>query len=95
MILGVGRLEEQKDFFTLIKAFDILRRKISSRLIILGDGEQRQALEDLIRTSGLQDLVELPGFELNPFAFMKRASVFVLSSRWEGLPNVLIQALAC
>lgn len=95
VILGVGRLEEQKDFFTLIKAFDILRRKISSRLIILGDGEQRQALEDLIRTSGLQDLVELPGFELNPFAFMKRASVFVLSSRWEGLPNVLIQALAC
>lgn len=95
VILGVGRLEEQKDFFTLIKAFDILRKKISSRLIILGDGEERQALEELIRASGLQDLVDLPGIEINPFMFMKRASVFVLSSKWEGLPNVLIQALAC
>lgn len=95
VILGVGRLTEQKDFATLVKAFDILRRKIPSRLIILGDGEERQALEELIQTSGLQGLVDLPGFEINPYAFMKRASVFVLSSKWEGLPNVLIQALAC
>lgn len=95
IILGVGRLTEQKDFFTLIKAFDILRKKIPSRLIILGDGEERQNLEELIRRSGLQGLVDLPGFEINPFAFMKRASVFILSSKWEGLPNVLMQALAC
>jgi len=95
VILGVGRLTEQKDFFTLIKAFDILRKKIPSRLIILGDGEERQHLEELIQGSGLQGLIDLPGFEINPFAFMKRASVFVLSSKWEGLPNVLIQALAC
>lgn len=95
VILGVGRLTEQKDFFTLIKAFDILRKRNPSRLIILGDGEQRQVLEQLIQTSGLQGLVDLPGFEVNPYAFMKRASAFVLSSKWEGLPNVLIQALAC
>lgn len=95
VILGAGRLTEQKDFSTLIRAFDIVRRRVSSRLIILGDGEERLALENLIRSSGLQDLVDLPGFEVNPFAFMKRASVFVLSSKWEGLPNVLIQALAC
>lgn len=95
VILGVGRLTGQKDFFTLIRAFDIFRKKIPSRLIILGDGEERQALEKLIQVSGLQDLVDLPGFEINPFVFMKRASVFVLSSKWEGLPNVLIQALAC
>ena len=95
VILGVGRLTEQKDFFTLIKAFAILRKKISSRLIILGDGEERQALEELVQASGLQGLVDLPGFEINPFAFMKRASLFSLSSKWEGLPNVLIQAMAC
>jgi glycosyltransferase involved in cell wall biosynthesis len=95
VILGAGRLTEQKDFFTLIKAFDLLRKKIPSRLIILGDGEDRQALEELVQVSGLQGLVDLPGFEINPFAFMKRASIFVLSSKWEGLPNVLIQALAC
>lgn len=95
VILGVGRLTEQKDFFTLIKAFDLLRKKTPARLIILGDGEDRQALEQLIQSSGLHGLVDLPGFEVNPFAFMKRSSVFVLSSKWEGLPNVLIQALAC
>ena len=95
VILGVGRFTEQKDFSTLIKAFDVLRKKIPSRLIILGDGEQRPYLEGLIRSSGLQDLVDLPGFDINPFAFMKKASVFVLSSKWEGLPGVLIQALAC
>lgn len=95
VILGVGRLTEQKDFSTLIKAFDLLRKKIPSRLIILGDGEERPSLKELIRSSGLQDLVDLPGFEINPFTFMKKASVFVLSSKWEGLPGVLIQALAC
>jgi glycosyltransferase involved in cell wall biosynthesis len=95
VILGVGRLTEQKDFPTLIQAFDILRKRIRARLIILGDGEERPALENLIRTYGLQDVVDLFGFELNPFAFMKKASVFVLSSKWEGLPGVLIQALAC
>jgi len=95
VILGVGRLTEQKDFPTLIRAFDILRKRIPARLIILGDGEERPALENLIRVSGLQDMVDLFGFELNPFAFMKKASVFVLSSKWEGLPGVLIQALAC
>ena len=95
VVLGVGRLAEQKDFSTLIRAFDILRKKISSRLIILGDGEERSALEELIHAHGLQGRVDLPGFDINPFAFMKRAAVFVLSSKWEGLPGVLIQALAC
>jgi len=95
VVLGVGRLAEQKDFPTLIKAFDILRKKIPSRLIILGDGEERSSLEELVRLSDLQDLVDLPGFDVNPFAFMKKSSVFVLSSKWEGLPGVLIQALAC
>src|SRR5258706_929702 len=95
VILGVGRLSGEKDFFTLIKAFEIVQRKTPSRLIILGDGDERLALEELIHSSNLHDLVDLPGFEINPFAFLKKASVFVLSSKWEGLPNVLIQALAC
>ena len=95
VVLGVGRLAEQKDFSTLIGAFDILRKKIPARLIILGDGEERSHLENLIQAFGLQELVDLPGFDTNPFAFMRRASMFVLSSKWEGLPGVLIQALAC
>src|SRR5687768_13570928 len=95
VILGVGRLTEQKDFPTLIRAFDILCKRTPAQLIILGDGEDRPSLENLIRSTGSQDMVDLFGFELNPFAFMKKASVFVLSSKWEGLPGVLIQALAC
>jgi len=95
VILGVGRLAEEKDFTMLIKAFDLVRRKIPARLIILGEGTERSTLERLIDSSGLQGVVDLSGFHLNPFAFMKKASVFVLSSKWEGLPGVLIQALAC
>ncbi len=95
VILGVGRLTEQKDFPTLIKAFSIVHRALPSRLVILGDGENRQSLELLIDLLDLKDWVHLAGFELNPYSFMKKASVFVLSSKWEGLPGTLIQALAC
>ena len=95
VILGAGRLTEQKDFLTLIQAYDLLRLRTPARLIILGDGEERPALEEFIREAGLHGFVDLPGFEVNPFAFMKQAMAFVLSSKWEGLPNVLIQAMAC
>lgn len=95
IILGVGRLSEEKDFPTLLRAFDMVRKEIESRLIILGDGEKRQALEEMVRSNDLQDVVDLLGFDLNPFRYMKNASVFVLSSKWEGLPGALIQALAC
>ena len=95
VILGVGRLEEQKDFHSLIKAFGVVRKKIPARLVILGEGQDRHDLKSLVDSLGLTDWVDIPGIEPNPFAFMKRSSVFVLSSKWEGLPNTLIQALAC
>jgi glycosyltransferase involved in cell wall biosynthesis len=95
VVLGVGRLTRQKDFETLIRAFSKVRLKHDSRLLILGEGEQRAYLEDLVHRLSLDDMVALPGFVENPFKYMKNASVFVLSSRWEGLPGVLIQALAC
>jgi glycosyltransferase involved in cell wall biosynthesis len=95
VILGAGKLEIQKDFATLISAFAHVRRRMPAHLLILGEGSQRQALEKLVADLGLRDSVRLPGFTRNPFAFMKRARVFVLSSAWEGLPNVLLQAMAC
>ena len=95
VVLAVGRLTEQKDFPTLIQAFARVRQIQPARLLILGEGEQRPALETLIRQLGLDEDVRLPGFETNPYPYMARASVFVLSSRWEGLPGVLIEALAC
>ena len=95
VILAVGRYTFQKDFPTLIRAFAELQKSLDARLVIIGDGEDRNALEQLVQEYELQDKVDLHGFELNPYAFMKRSNVFVLSSKWEGLPSVLIQALAC
>jgi glycosyltransferase involved in cell wall biosynthesis len=95
VILAVGRMKEAKDHSTLIRAFSLVVPRRACRLIILGDGEQRGELESQIRNLGLEKYVDLPGFALNPFPFMKRARVFVLSSTREGLPNSLIEALAC
>jgi glycosyltransferase involved in cell wall biosynthesis len=96
VFLGIGRLTAQKDFASLISAFAQLRAQRPAKLMILGEGELRNDLQALADSLGLgaQDFC-LHGFVENPFAYMARCSVFVLSSRWEGLPNVLIQALAC
>lgn len=94
VILAVGRLTRQKDFPTLIRAFDVVQRTRPARLMILGEGEDRPSLEALVRQLDLNDSVCLPGFVNNPYAYLSRASVFVLSSIWEGLPTVLIEALA-
>jgi glycosyltransferase involved in cell wall biosynthesis len=95
VILGVGRLTAQKDFVNLLHAFAIVRRSRPARLIILGEGPDRAALRDLIDRLDLAADADLPGFDANPYAYMSRAAVFVLSSAWEGLPTVLIEAMAC
>ncbi len=95
VVLGAGRLRAQKDFATLIQAFAQVRQTRPARLLILGEGPERPALEALVRELGLKQDVSLPGFVTNPYAYMSRAAVFVLSSRWEGLPAVLIEALYC
>ena len=95
VLLAVGRLVAQKDFATLLRAFARVRAVRPVRLCILGEGEERVGLERLVRTLGVANDVALPGFVLNPFPYMVRASVLVLSSAWEGLPGVLIEALAC
>lgn len=95
VLLASGRLREQKDFVTLLRAFARVREQRSCRLMILGEGQEREALETEIAVLGLNGAVELPGFVSNPYSYMKSASLFVLSSRWEGLPTVLIEAMAC
>jgi glycosyltransferase involved in cell wall biosynthesis len=94
VILGVGRLTRQKDFFTLIRAFAALRRRRPARLVILGEGEDRPGLEALVAELGVGEDVALPGFRDDAPAWMARSALFVLSSAWEGLPTVLIEALA-
>jgi len=100
VILGVGRLHEQKDFPTLLRAFARVRAQQAARLVILGEADakhtrSRAELMALAAQLGIADDVALPGFVANPFAYLARAAVFVLSSTWEGLPSALIEALAC
>jgi glycosyltransferase involved in cell wall biosynthesis len=95
VVLGVGKLKAQKDFPTLMRAFALLHARRPARLLILGEGERRNALAALVRKLGIAGDVGLPGFVVNPFSYMARAGVFALSSAWEGFSNVLAEALAC
>ncbi len=94
VIMGAGRLQRQKDFPTLIHAFARLRATRDCRLLILGEGSGRPKLEALVAGLGLSASVDLPGFQANPYSFLARAGLFVLSSAWEGSPNVLTEAMA-
>lgn len=95
VILAVGRLSLQKDFGTLIQAFAQLRSQLPARLVILGKGPLWEELECQVAKLGLTRDVYMPGFQENPFCWMARSHLFVLSSRFEGFPNVLVQAMAC
>jgi glycosyltransferase involved in cell wall biosynthesis len=95
VILAAGRLVPQKDFATLIRAFSEVRKHKAARLIVLGEGPERPVLQALVEELELTTDVVMPGFVENPHAWLSRASVFALSSAWEGSPNVLVEAMAC
>lgn len=95
VIISVGRLSLQKDFGTLIRAFAVVRERLPSRLLIIGDGGLREESEELIRELGLTESVEIVGFVDNPFKYMARATVYAMSPRYEGLGNVYIEAQVC
>ena len=95
VILSVGRLTTVKDHATLLRAFAQVLRSRQARLVILGVGPERENLLELAARLDVSRQVDLPGFELNPFSYMSRSNVFVLSSRYEGFANVLVQAMAC
>ncbi|MDJ0702074.1 MAG: glycosyltransferase [Leptolyngbyaceae cyanobacterium MO_188.B28] len=94
VILGVGKLERQKDFPMLIRAFAQVRSQQPCRLAILGWGPDKPELEALIADLGLAEDAALLGYVDNPYAYMARSRLFALSSAWEGLPTVLIEAMA-
>ncbi len=94
VLLAIGRLSAQKDFSTLLKAFAKVRETTPAKLLILGEGEERGLLESLAKTLNLGSDLSMPGFVDNPYPYIKHADVLVSSSRWEGLPTVLIEALA-
>jgi len=94
LLVACGRLTEQKDYPTLLRAVADLRRRREVRLVVLGDGPLEARLEALTRELGLASVVDFAGYTSNPYPCMARASVFVLSSRSEGFGNVLAEALA-
>lgn len=95
VIISVGRLTRQKDFVTLIKAFDLVKKQYEGvKLIILGEGEDRVKLQKLIDEMGLGKEVNLWGYVNNPYAYLKKADLFVLASAWEGFGNSIVEAMA-
>lgn len=94
VITAAGRLTRQKDFATLLRAFALLTRDTPARLVIYGEGPERPALEMMVAQLGLRGCVDLPGFTAQLPSELAASDLFVLSSRWEGLPGVLLEALA-
>jgi len=93
-LVAVGRLHPLKGFDTLLRAVALLRGRCPARLIVLGEGPERERLTRLVAELGLSDCVRLPGFVANPYAWIKRADALVMTSRWEGFGNVLVEAMA-
>jgi len=95
VIVACGRLHRQKGFDVLLRAFATVAGQVSSELWLLGEGSERRALEALARQLGVSDRVRFLGFQSNPLSFFRAADLFVLSSRWEGFGNVVVEALGC
>ena len=95
VVIAVGRLSKAKDYPTLFHAFARVRQTHPARLVVLGEGEERANLEHLANKLGIASDVDMPGFTINPFAYMSKAKLYVLSSIWEGLPSAMIEAMAC
>ena len=96
IIISVGRFAFVKDYPTLIRAFDLVRHKgYDAKLILVGDGVDKELIEKEIENLGISRHVFMPGFKDNPYKYIRNSSVFVLSSITEGFPTVLIEALAC
>lgn len=94
-VITVGRHADQKDHETLIRAFSQMRRRVPARLVFVGQGPLRESLGALARDLGVEDTVVFAGWQSNPFAWLARADLFVLSSTYEGFGNVVVEAMAC
>lgn len=95
VILAVGRLNAAKDYPTLLRAMKLLLKRRQAKLVILGQGERETALMSLAHELDIVDHIDLVGFKKNPYTWMRRCDLFVMSSAWEGWPGALMEALAC
>lgn len=90
-IISVGRLTYQKDFITLFRSIQNTN-KIKTELVVIGKGADKEKLKKYIKENSLQKKIKLIGYQRNPFKFIRQADIFILTSRFEGSPNVLIEA---
>lgn len=95
MLIAIGRLTAQKGYPYLLRAFKKLRDNLSVKLLILGQGKEEENLKRLTKGLKIADDVVFMGFQTNPYKYLAKASVFVLSSLYEGLGNVILEAMAC
>lgn len=94
VLLSIGRLSHQKGFDLLLKAFSLVQSEIKCRLIIYGEGELREDLVEQVNELSLSEVVSFPGYIANPIAEMKAADLYILSSRFEGSPNAIVEAMS-
>lgn len=93
-IINISRFTDQKDHITLLKAFEIVSKKINCKLMIMGYGKNLGKIKRFINEKKLNKKIKIVNFKSNPFNYLKKADIFVLTSIYEGLPNVLLEALA-
>lgn len=94
VVIAVGRLVDAKDYETLFRAFKLVLEKVNSRLIVLGKGPLESDLKHFSKTLGIEKFINFMGFKSNPYKYMEKADVFVLSSKWEGFGHVIVEAMA-
>ena len=92
-IISIGRLVKQKDHLTLLKAMELLKNDIKYKLLIVGDGEEEEKLKNYIMINSLKN-IKIISYKKNPYPYIKKSDLFILSSVNEGLPNALIEAMA-
>ena len=92
-IISVGRLTDQKDHITLLRAVNILKNK-KIKIIIMGSGKNFEYLNNFIKINNLQNMVKIISYKKNPHKYIKAANVFVLTSKYEGSPNILLEVAA-
>ena len=90
--INVGRMTDQKDQMVILKAFNKIKDKINFKLLILGKGKNKELLKNFIKKNNLSKNIKLIGYKKNPYPYIKKADIFILSSKFEGLPNVLIES---
>ena len=92
-LINIARFTDQKDHFLLLKAINKLKDKLNLKLLIMGYGINKSKIKSFIKLNRLQNIICLSNFKKNPYPYLKKSDIFILSSRYEGLPNVLLEAL--